>query len=64
MTPVPRSVKDWFLLITESRDDAKLVKQAIAELDGLWAPELLRRLHLVNLLTAVRLDQTTKEGSA
>jgi hypothetical protein len=60
---MPRSVQDWFLLITES-DDAKLAKQAIAELDDHWLPALPRQLHVLNLLTAIRLDQMAKEGSA
>jgi hypothetical protein len=66
---VPRSVQDWFLLITEDRDDGKVVRLLLTELDDdeLWPwlklSDVPRRQHLLNLLTAVRLDQMAKENS-
>jgi hypothetical protein len=70
MTPIiPRSVQDWFLRIIEPRDDLNLTKLILAEFedDNLWPggslSDVPRQLHLLNLITAVRLDQMAKENS-
>ena len=55
-----RSVKDWFVLLQE-KDDIQIAKQVLVELPQ-W-PKQERVLHLLSLLTAVRLDQMAKENS-
>lgn len=61
-----RSVQEWFKLIQTTKDDLKLVRQVLAELDddsrwgGISGP---RQEHLLSLLTAIRLDQMSKEHS-
>ena len=64
-----RTVQDWFQFIQDGNDDGKLVRQVLAELSdeyqwdrpGRESNEKLQ--YLLNLITAVRLDQMVKEGS-
>jgi hypothetical protein len=62
MSAYPRSVQDWFLLITE-HNDLRVIRQLFTDLDSdefkLDGP---RHQHLLNLITAIRLDQMAKEG--
>jgi hypothetical protein len=62
---IPRSVQDWFVMITES-EDIDVIRQAIRELTSPdWPPiDGPREEHLLSLLTAVRLDQMARENRA
>ena len=55
-----RSVKDS-VRPTPEKDDIQIAKQVLVELPQ-W-PKQERVLHLLSLLTAVRLDQIAKENS-
>jgi predicted lipid-binding transport protein (Tim44 family) len=56
----PRPVIEWLTHIQRA-DDLAIVEEALTDIIGLWSKEEAQ--HLLNLLTAVRLDQMAKENS-
>jgi predicted lipid-binding transport protein (Tim44 family) len=56
----PRPVIEW-LTHLQHADDLAIVEEALTDIIGLWSKEEAQ--HLLNLLTAVRLDQMAKENS-
>jgi len=60
MMPPPRPVIEWLTHI-QRKDDLAIVEEALSDIIGLWSREEAQ--HLLNLLTAVRLDQMAKENS-
>jgi predicted lipid-binding transport protein (Tim44 family) len=58
----PRPVIEWLMHIQRAEaDDLAIVEEALTDIIGLWSKEEAQ--HLLNLLTAVRLDQMAKENS-